>query len=124
MKGNTKMMKFESVEDKDIIEKINIISNEIMDEYPTIDTQDIYKIASLCETVGDRVTIDDKFKRYYYMLLYLGKNHFLYDKIFFDMYSICSNKLEDELNKMIFEDIIKYNNGEISSFPKIIDYYN
>lgn len=117
------MMKFESVERKNVVEKINTISTEIMEEYPTIDPQDVIKIAALCNKIGDNVTIDDKFKRYYYMLLCLGKEHHLYHKIFLDMYSICYNNLQVELNKLIFEDIIKYNNGEISSFPKISDYY-
>lgn len=106
------MMKFESVETKNVIEQINIISTEIMNEYPSLDPQDIIKIAALCDVIGDKVTIDDKFNRYYYLLLYLGKEHHLYSKIFSDMYSICFNKLEDEINKLVFEDIIKYNNGE------------
>ena len=117
------MMKFESVETKDVVEQINIISTEILNEYPSLEPQDVIKIAALCDTIGDKVTEDDMFRRYYYMLLYLGKEYYLYNKIFLDMNSICSNKLEDEINKLIFEDIIKYNNGSINSFPKISDYY-
>lgn len=117
------MMKFENVEGKNVVEQINIISTEIMEEYPTVDPQDVIKIAALCETVGDEVTEDDIFRRYYYILLYLGKGYPLYNKIFLDMNSICFNKLKDNINNLIYNDIVRYNNNEILSFPKICDYY-
>ena len=123
MKGQNNMMKFRNVETLSPKEKVTNISIEILNEYPEIGTDLSIKIAALCDPVDDVVDEDVIFKRYYYILWKLGKSHPLFDKVLRDMKNLCAGSLKDEINKSLYEEIIKYDNNEISNFPSISDYY-
>lgn len=115
------MMKFENVEQMDYVKRIVVISNEILNEYPSLAKNEAIIIASLCDVTGAKVTNDDVFKRYYYMLLSLGVTHPLYNKIFKDMNRYCYGKIDKEFNKNLYKELLKYKAGLTHSFPLIKD---
>lgn len=117
------MMKFENVETLTPEEKVKTIGIEILKEYPEIGTELSIEIAALCDPVDDEIDEDVIFKRYYYILWELGKNHPIFDKVLRDMKNHCAGSLKDEINQSLYEEIIKYDNNEISKFSSISDYY-
>jgi len=117
------MMSFQSTERCSVTEKLKIISNEIADAYPQIGSDNILKIASLCDIVNDNVGCDDIFRRYYYILLVIQKDKSNFDIVHKDMIRFCDKKFKNELNNYLYNDIERYVNGELDSFPMITDYY-
>ena len=117
------MMKFQNTERCSITDRLKIVSNEIVDMYPKLGSDNILKIASLCDTVSDDVNCDVIFRRYYYMLLVLKDDKYNFDIVYKDMKKYCKGCLSNELNNYLYNDIEKYCNGKLDSFPMISDYY-
>lgn len=118
------MMKFKYNSDCTFKERVELVSKEIVDEYPKISIDDAKKIAAFDNPIDDKLTLDDKFYRYYMMLLVIQKNHPEYIRVLNDAFDIYNKGLQDDkLNKLMFE-IIKYNNGERPDFPIISELYD
>lgn len=117
------MMKFKNNENCTFAERVSMISREILKEYPTINVNDAIRISSLCDTTGKVVDEDVIFRRYYYILWILGINNPLYSKIFKDMKRYCDGSLKNDLNKVLYDEIVKYDNNEIDEFPIISNFY-
>lgn len=117
------MMEFQSTERCSITERLKIVSNEIINKYPSINSDDILKIASLCDIVSDNVDCDVIFRRYYYMLFVLQDDKANFDIVYKDMKKYCDKSLNNKLNMYLYDDIEKYVNGELDKFPMISDYY-
>ena len=116
------MMKFQSTANLSVTDRLRVVSNEIINEYPKINSNDILKIAGLCDIVTDKVDYDTIFRRYYYILLVILNDEDNFNIVYNDMLKYCNN-LNSELNNYLFDDIIKYVNNELDSFPLISDYY-
>ncbi len=116
------MMSFQNTERCSVTERLKIVSNEIIGSYPEINSDDILKIASLCDVVTDNVDNDVIFRRYYYILFIIQNDNYNFDIVYNDMKRICK-KLKNELNKSLYNDIEKYYDGVLDSFPMISDYY-
>lgn len=116
------MMSFQNTERCSVTERLKIVSNEIIGSYPEINSDDILKIASLCDVVTDNVDNDVIFRRYYYILFIIQNDNYNFDIVYNDMKRICK-KLKNELNKSLYNDIEKYYDGVLESFPMISDYY-
>lgn len=117
------MMKFKYNSDCSFDERIEIESQEIINEYPEISIDDAKKIAALDNPVDDKITNDDKYIRYYYIMLIIKKGHPAYFKVFEDMYNIYNNGINDEKLIDIMYEIIRYNNGERIDFPLLSEMY-
>ena len=116
------MMSFQNTERCSVTERLKIVSNEIIGSYPEINSDDILKIASLCDVVTDNVDNDVIFRRYYYILFIIQNDNYNFDIVYNDMKRICK-KLKNELNKSLYNDIEMYYDGVLDSFPMISDYY-
>jgi len=116
------MMKFESTERLNVADRLRTVSNEIIEMYPKISSDNILKIAGLCDIVSDKVNSDIIFRRYYYILFVIQDDEFNFDIVYNDMIKLCTD-LKDELNIYLYNDIIKFANNELNSFPMISDYY-
>ena len=116
------MMSFQNTERCSVTERLKIVSNEIIGSYPEINSDDILKIASLCDVVTDNVDNDVIFRRYYYILFIIQNDNYNFDIVYNDMKRICK-KLKNELNKSLYNDIENYYDGVLDSFPMISDYY-
>jgi len=116
------MMTFQNTERCSITERLKIVSTEIVSSYPKISSDDILKIAGLCDIVGDNVDSDVVFRRYYYILLVIKDDIYNFDIVYKDMKKFCKG-LKNDLNKNLFNDICNYYDGNINSFPIISDYY-
>ena len=118
------MMKFQKTDYCDASERIKIVGKELLYEYPKLNVDDVMKIASLCDIVSDNVDEDTIFRRYYYILFVMYNTDIdLSKNIFTDMKKYCKGCLKDKLNNYLYNDVEKYYNGEIDTFPKISDYY-
>lgn len=117
------MMKFQNTERCSITDRLRIVSNEILEMYPKISSDNILKIASLCDIVSDNVDTDVIFRRYYYILLVIQDDKSNFDIVYKDMKRFCGKELDNDLNKYLYDDIEKYVNGELDSFPMISEYY-
>ena len=123
-RGIINMMKFEKTEYCDVSERIRIVGKELLYEYPSLEVDDVMKIASLCDIVSNDVDEDVIFRRYYYILFVINnKNIELSKNVYSDMKKYCKGCLKDNLNKYLYDDIEKYYDGVIDVFPKISDYY-
>lgn len=117
-------MKFQNTDCCTSIERLKIVSDEILQEYPNLQSDDILKIACLCDFVSKNADNDDIFRRFYYILLVIKDDKYNFDIIYNDMLNKCRPLFNDNLNKYLYDDVVKYYNGEITSFPMISDYYN
>jgi hypothetical protein len=116
-------MKFQNTERCSTTERLKIVSSEIIDMYPKLSSESILKIAGLCDIVSDNVDCDVMFRRYYYMLLVLRDDKYNFDIVYKDMKKYCKDSLNDKLNNYLYNDIEKFCNGKLDSFPMISDYY-
>jgi len=113
------MMKFESTDVLEFDEALEIVSKEIEKEYPLISKEDIEKAAALTSYVDDKITNDEKFLRYYYLLKIIGINHDEFYHVFNDLFNLYELGLEDKNNIEVMKKIIEYVNGTTDSFPNI-----
>lgn len=116
-------MRFDNTEHCTLSDRIRIVGRELFEEYFDLTVDDAMKIAALCDVVYDEVDADVIFRRYYYMLFVLRDNVELSKRVYSDMCKYCKDCLNDRLNCYLYEDLEKYFNGEIKSFPIIGDYY-
>lgn len=117
------MMRFEYNCDCTLEERINIVIDEIRENYPLIDLKEAKMIAALSSPVDYKVTNDDIFERYYYMLLILKKGHPSYNRVLKDSFEIYNDGLNNPKLIMIMEEILKYASGDRLSFPLLSEFY-
>ena len=102
-------MKFEYNADLTYEERVIQTSKEILDTYPGISKTEAIFAAGHTSSVDDRVTNDNRFERYYYILRTIGKNNAEFKKVLNDAYIVYNMGLSDR----------KY----IDIMPKIFDYF-
>ena len=61
-------MRFEYNTDLNFEERVALVRREIQDEYPLINDRDATVAAALAVPVDDKLTNDDKFDRYYFIM--------------------------------------------------------
>ena len=116
-------MRFEYNINCDSREKLELVSKEIMDAYPQISKDDALKIAALDNPIDDKCSNDDKFFRYYLILLVIGERHQSFAYVFNDMLKIYSGGIQSDKLNQLMEEIIKFAFKERSSFPIISEVY-
>ena len=117
------MMRFEYNSDCTLEERIDIVKKEIIDDYPSISEGEAKMIASLCKPVEDKVSNDEIFERYYYMMLIIKKNHPAFNGILREAFDIYNDGLSNNKLCLIMEEILKYINDERDSFPLLSEFY-
>ena len=116
------MMKFEKNENLDSVDRIELVGKEILNEYSSLEINDVIKIASMCDVISESVSVDDIFRRYYYILWIIGRDNLSYYKILSDMIKYCGDGLDIPINQALFHDVLAYSNGDLFSFPDISQY--
>ena len=106
-------------------DRLELVSYEILEEFPRLSVEDSVKVATFYDIImDDQVNADILFRRYYYLMYVLGgKNCSLFEEFLLHMKNNCSLELKDPLNQLLYEDIIKYNQNELDVFPCISQYY-
>ncbi len=117
-------MEFVCTEKMDVEKQVKVIANEIGNEYPDILPEKILEIAVLSDTVHKNATEDTFFQRYYIILQSLGKESPIYNRVYSDMVKVCNNKLHNKMYRILYNDIVKYQNNLIKEFPCISDYFD
>lgn len=118
------MMKFEYNSDCKFDDRILLVANEITSEYPEISMDEAKKIAAFDNPIDDKLINDDKFIRYYMILLAIKKNHPVYFKVFNDAVNVFNDGISDVALIWAMEEIKKYNSGERLDFPILSEFYN
>lgn len=116
-------MKFDYNCNCNFTERTAMVTKEIMDEYPEIEKEIAMKMAAFSNAIDTKVKDTDVFRRYYYMLLFLKKGTYIYDKVYKDMIKYCSYEMDNEVYNDLREKIKKYTNNELEKYPSISDYY-
>ena len=117
------MMRFEYNSDCTLEERIKIVKDEIMDDYPSISEADAKMIASLCGPVEDKVSNDEIFERYYYMMLIIKRNNPAFNGLLREAFDIYNDGLVSQKLSLAMEEIIKYVNDERDTFPLLSEFY-
>ncbi len=117
------MMRFEYNSDCTLEERIDIVKREILDDFPMISEKDAKMIAAISNPVEDKVSNDDIFERYYYMMLILHKDHPAFKNVLKESFDIYIDGLKNPKFNLAMEEILKYMNGERMSFPLLSEFY-
>lgn len=114
-------MIYEYDSDLYLFERIAKVANEIHKKYSNISLDEAKKIASITNPINDKVTDNDIFDRLYKIMLIIGKEHPDFSRVFNDSYDVYENGSLDEKYKNVMYEIVKYINGDTSSFPFITE---
>lgn len=68
-----------------------------------------------------KVTDEQKFLRYYYILRTIKRNHAEFPHVFNDLYNLYDTGLSSPLFRNTMERIIAYANGELDEFLEILE---
>jgi hypothetical protein len=117
------MMRFEYNSDCTLEERIDIVKKEIMDDYPSISEGDAKMIAALSSPVEDKVSNDEIFERYYYIMLIIPKDNPAFKSILRESFDIYNDGLKNNRLSSAMEEIIKFVNHERDSFPLLSEFY-
>ena len=104
-------------------DRVLLVSKEILDEYPLIEKEKAIEAASLISPIDDKITNDDKFERYYFILKTIDRENEEFSHVFNDAFNVYEAGLEKEINNNIMNDIIEYASYNTNIFPEITDYY-
>lgn len=118
------MMKFAYNSDYRIEERIQLVTAEIREEYPNISLSDAELIATLDNPIDDRITNDDKFYRYYMILLVIKRDHPVFFDVLKEAYKLYKDGLKSPILNETMVEIIKYINNDRLDFPIISEFYN
>jgi len=117
------MMRFEYNSDCTLEERINIVKKEILDDYPSISEGDAKMIAVLASPVEDKVSNDEIFERYYYMMLIIPKDNPAFISLLRESFDIYNDGLFNQKYSLAMEEILKYSNHERDTFPLLSEFY-
>ena len=116
-------MEFAYNEDLSLVQKIKIVTDEIVKHYPLIDVNAAKMSAILSTSIDDKPTNSDKFERYYFLMMYLDPMNHEYIHIFNDMVDVYESGIEDDKYRNCMEEIIKYFSNQRSTFPLLEEFY-
>ena len=114
-------MKFSYNSNLSFYERITQVAEEIRKEYPLISFKDAAYAAADAIAVDDKVTNDEKFNRYYYIMKIIGRDHDEFSHVFNDAYKVYEDGLKDQLYIQAMENIIEYALGNRDEFPYIYE---
>jgi hypothetical protein len=117
------MMAFAKTDDMDITQRISTVLWEISLEYPYITENQVFKIVGFIDRVPENVSADDIVRRYYYILKIVGETNPNFNDILEDMIENVNGEFEEVNYKNLYDDLVKYKNKEINSFPNISKYF-
>ena len=117
------MMRFEYNSDCTLDERIEIVKKEILDDFPSISEADAKMIAALSSPVEDKVSNDEIFERYYYIMLIIKKNNPAFSSLLRDAFDIYNDGLKNPIFSLAMEEILKYVNNERETFPLLSEFY-
>ena len=114
-------MRFEYNSNLLFSDRLKLVTQEILDEYPLISKDYALIAASLSSTVDDRSTNDDKFDRYYFIMKFIGKNHDEFSHVFNDSYNLYKEGFQKDIYNKAMLNIINYASSDSSFFPELLD---
>lgn len=117
------MMRFEYNSDCTLDERINLVKKEILDDYPSISEGDAKMIAALASPVDDKVSNDEIFERYYYMMLIIPKDNPAFSTILRESFDIYNDGLVNQKYSLVMIEILKFFNNERDNFPLLSEFY-
>ena len=101
-------------------ERIELVAKEIVDVYPDIDIDDALVAAAHAVPVDDKLTNDDRFDRYFFILKTIGRKHRAFYKVFNDAYALYQAGLEKESYKKAMLEMISYANCDTDILPDLV----
>ena len=113
-------MRFEYNADLEFDERVEFVAKEVMDAYPFITYENACFVGTHAIPVDDKVTNDEKFNRYYFLLRTLDRSNIKFYYVFNDLNEIYKMGLVNEVYKNTMVAIIAYANNEIKDFPELI----
>lgn len=116
-------MRFEYNSNLLFSDRLKLVTQEILDEYPLISKDYALIAASLSSTVDDRSTNDDKFDRYYYLLKIIGRDNEEFPHVFNDLFNLYQQGFNKNINNLLTLSIIDYATGNREKFPELFEYY-
>ena len=116
-------MKFEYNENLSRNKQTEQVAIEIKKQYPEIDDLAVIMGALLASPVDDKPTNEEKFERYYYILLHLNPQNPEYLHVFNDLFNVYEDGINKQEYNACMEDIIKFVANERTTFPILADYY-
>ncbi len=116
-------MKFEYNENLSLVQRIKLVSKEIIKNYPLIDPDAATMSAILSSSVDDKPTNSEKFERYYFILMYLDPTNDEYIHVFNDLYDVYEAGIEDGRYSDCVEEIIRYMAHDRDTFPLLDEFY-
>lgn len=117
------MMRFEENSHCTLKERIALVSKEITDVYPEVPLEYAKTIALHDEPINKVADNDNKFMRYYYMMLFLKENMNMIYTLYVEIYKVAYNGLNDKKLFKLLEEIDKFISKNREDFPLISELY-
>lgn len=114
-------MRFEYNKNLELNERLTLVTKEILDVYPLISEKEAYIAASLATPVDDKLTNDDKFDRYYFIMRTIGKANEEFLHVFNDAFNLYKQGLNKDSYKNAMMSIIDYVTSN-APFPELSCY--
>lgn len=111
-------MRFEYNSHLEFEDRVNLVSQEIQDEYPLISEKDAMVAAALAMPIDDKVTGDEKFDRYFYLMHTITKDSDEFTHVFNDAFNLYQDGELQESNQDLMQEIMNYLIGDRDSFPE------
>jgi hypothetical protein len=113
-------MRFEYNTDLNFEERVALVRREIQDEYPLINDRDATVAAALAVPVDDKLTNDDKFDRYYFIMHTIRRGDEEFPHVFNDAFNLYQEGLEKEKYRDAMTEIMNYMIGDRDTFPELV----
>lgn len=114
-------MRFAYNSDLKFGDRVALVRQEIQDEYPLINEHDATVAAALATPVDDRITSDDKFDRYYFIMYTIKKFDNEFSHVFNDAFNLYEQGFQKKSNQAIMKEIVSYMAGDQDIFPELVN---
>lgn len=117
------MMKFEYNSDCTFEERVELVTKEIMEEYPNISLECAQNAAVIDDPIDDKINNNHIFKRYYNVLLTLDKKDPIFNQVCNDLLRIYQSGISDNKLICLMDELMKYVNNRRSTMPLLSEFY-
>lgn len=116
-------MKFEYNGNLDYMDRVKLVSNEIIEEYPEIGIDEAKMAAILEDVITTKPTNEIKFKRLYNILFATQYNKTIFNHVLVDIKQIYDLGNNTKLMDSIMNEVARYVLGQRVNFPIISEFY-
>ena len=115
-------MKFEYNGNLDYNDRVKLVANEIINEYPQIGIEEARLSAILEDVITTNPTNEIKFKRLYNILFATQYNKSIFNHVLMDMKQIYDLGDNSKLMDSIMNEVVEYVLGQRVNFPIISEF--